>query len=448
VWAVLRFVIEENPSAYFVSFYRLSGRLAQVREFRKLYDEGGRPEVESCDIHTVASLLKLYLRELPEPVIPYEYFEPFLNLATSFRYNSNHDENFSRLKDLVFEIPENNLLLLRYLSEFLNEISEYQHINKMTEQNISVIFGTNILRSEDNSPEFEMATQNLTTHVVLAFVKWHDKLFRPTSDDPDSVRVDQKEFEQLVSISEAPLNSSIDLGMDNSTISLNTAADLIGLEFAASGSLFQSEQDTQKLGIQENQPPMKTDPPAIPRRSIDGDLSDSVQLQASGELCPPVPTPRNGRAEPSPVTRRPASTRRVQRPTAVVDPGESVPKRQSATLPAYPPRVSRAPSNFQSYIDSPLDSRISLNIGDLPTDVNDLHSLVFSLKLQLKAQRHDIEQLEREKAQALADHKQAIDKMAQTIHAEQVAKDDAIMRIVTLTNQLALYQSQYGILEE
>lgn len=31
------------------------------------------------DIHTVASLLKLYLRELPEPVIPYSLFDDAAN---------------------------------------------------------------------------------------------------------------------------------------------------------------------------------------------------------------------------------------------------------------------------------------------------------------------------------------------------------------------------------
>jgi len=30
------------------------------------------------DVHTVASLLKLYLRELPEPVVPWIQYEDFL----------------------------------------------------------------------------------------------------------------------------------------------------------------------------------------------------------------------------------------------------------------------------------------------------------------------------------------------------------------------------------
>lgn len=35
----------------------------------------------NTDVHTVASLLKLYLRELPEPVIPFQKYEEFLAKA-------------------------------------------------------------------------------------------------------------------------------------------------------------------------------------------------------------------------------------------------------------------------------------------------------------------------------------------------------------------------------
>ena len=33
---------------------------------------------DDVDIHTVASLLKMYLRELPEPVVPFENFGPLI----------------------------------------------------------------------------------------------------------------------------------------------------------------------------------------------------------------------------------------------------------------------------------------------------------------------------------------------------------------------------------
>lgn len=44
---------------------------------------GKNPELESTrtEVHSVASVLKSYFRELPEPLIPYDYFEVFLTAA-------------------------------------------------------------------------------------------------------------------------------------------------------------------------------------------------------------------------------------------------------------------------------------------------------------------------------------------------------------------------------
>lgn len=42
------------------------------------------------DVHTVASLLKLYLRELPEPVVPWSQYQNFLDCTST--WDSNNTE--------------------------------------------------------------------------------------------------------------------------------------------------------------------------------------------------------------------------------------------------------------------------------------------------------------------------------------------------------------------
>ena len=60
---------------------------AQRAEIRGSFHEqmfylGDNPDLSRRkEIHAVASLLKLYLRELPEPLIPYDFFEVFLTAA-------------------------------------------------------------------------------------------------------------------------------------------------------------------------------------------------------------------------------------------------------------------------------------------------------------------------------------------------------------------------------
>ncbi|PNI66514.1 ARHGAP25 isoform 1 [Pan troglodytes] len=59
--------------------FRLPGQDNLVKQLRDAFDAGERPSFDrDTDVHTVASLLKLYLRDLPEPVVPWSQYEGFL----------------------------------------------------------------------------------------------------------------------------------------------------------------------------------------------------------------------------------------------------------------------------------------------------------------------------------------------------------------------------------
>uniref|UniRef100_A0A8C9RHX1 Rho GTPase activating protein 22 n=1 Tax=Scleropages formosus TaxID=113540 RepID=A0A8C9RHX1_SCLFO len=52
--------------------FRMPGQANLVKDLQEAFDCGDKPLFDSnTDVHTVASLLKLYLRELPEPVVPF-----------------------------------------------------------------------------------------------------------------------------------------------------------------------------------------------------------------------------------------------------------------------------------------------------------------------------------------------------------------------------------------
>lgn len=402
-----------------IFLYRLNGSKAQVKEYRRKYDEGERPNLkeDGVDVHTSASLLKLYFREMPESVIPFEYFESFLSLATSFRYNSNYETTLKSLKILIKQIPDDNYRLLDYLTQFLSEISKHQEVNKMTEMNIALIFGTNILRGEDNSPEFEMATQNLTTHVVLALVRWHDLIFSD-DDNENGLHVDEQEFKRLVSLSEEkttdePItnNGEVDHRDMEDT---NIVTDLINLDPVEDSEVFQTK-------------PVLL-PPPIPPRSCDLEAAESMQNST------PRAAPRRAKTE---VIKTRTSVKRTDRPKGVCDLDGIVPLTNGPGSTIT--KVERPTTGFQSFIDSPLDGRISLNIGDLPDNIPDLQALVLSLKLQIKDERKKLE------AQTQK-HRQECECLARLVTNEREAKDDALVRVITLTQQLAEYQSQYGSL--
>jgi hypothetical protein len=62
--------------------------------------------VESeIDMHTVASLLKLYLRELPDPLIPLSYYEEIIRIVCR-DMQLKPDEALVDLAALIQRLPE------------------------------------------------------------------------------------------------------------------------------------------------------------------------------------------------------------------------------------------------------------------------------------------------------------------------------------------------------
>ena len=58
-----------------VGIFRLPGQARRIRTLKEQYDAGSQEEFPpNEDVHTVASLMKLYLKELPEPVVPFALY--------------------------------------------------------------------------------------------------------------------------------------------------------------------------------------------------------------------------------------------------------------------------------------------------------------------------------------------------------------------------------------
>lgn len=97
---------------------------------------------------TLASLLKIYLQSLPEPIIPMKHFDDFLEIGTRFKYNQTSD--LDNLKQHVkTSLSKTNYALLAYLCLFLRKLTEYSQETKMDTENLAIAFGSNIIRASE-----------------------------------------------------------------------------------------------------------------------------------------------------------------------------------------------------------------------------------------------------------------------------------------------------------
>lgn len=101
-----------------VGIYRLSGSKVVISQLRLAYDtRSSSADLSSEDIHNVTGLLKLWLRELPEPVIPFDMYPAFI--ATTLL--ADYEERMYGLRNLIWSLPRPNFTLLRRLVEHLEQ---------------------------------------------------------------------------------------------------------------------------------------------------------------------------------------------------------------------------------------------------------------------------------------------------------------------------------------
>lgn len=168
--------------------FRLPGQANLVKELQDAFDCGEKPSFDcNTDVHTVASLLKLYLRELPEPVIPFQKYDDFL--ASAKLLSKDDEMGMKELKRLVDSLPPVNYNLLKYICRFLDEVQSYSGVNKMSVQNLATVFGPNILRPKIEDPVAIMEGTVLVQQLMAVLIGRHDVLFPRDEDSPTALEL-------------------------------------------------------------------------------------------------------------------------------------------------------------------------------------------------------------------------------------------------------------------
>lgn len=132
--------LEKNNGTREEGIFRLSGSNVVIKQLRERFNTEGDVNLltddQYYDIHAVASLLKLYLRELPTTILTRELQQEFL-MSTEI---PDRAEKIAALKELAKRLPRINATLLKYLISFLVKIIHNADVNKMNVRNVGIVF--------------------------------------------------------------------------------------------------------------------------------------------------------------------------------------------------------------------------------------------------------------------------------------------------------------------
>jgi len=133
-----------------------------------MFDRGERPMLTAddpadiaLDTHTVASLLKSYLRELPEPLVPYDMYESVMMIITREVPVVGERRAAAKLGDLLAaRLSPANYNTLHYICLFLADVASCSDDNKMNVTNLATVFAQCFLRPDAGDDQSLMlATQ-------------------------------------------------------------------------------------------------------------------------------------------------------------------------------------------------------------------------------------------------------------------------------------------------
>ncbi|XP_031948565.1 rho GTPase-activating protein 45 isoform X2 [Corvus moneduloides] len=149
--------------------YRVNGVKTRVEKLCQAFENGKElVELSQASPHDISNVLKLYLRQLPEPLMPFRLYNELMGLAKESlqggevkgRSGKGGPELVDRgadtdqvvltlvlkLRELLKELPSENMATLQYLLQHLRRIMEVEQDNKMTSGNLGIVFGPTLMR--------------------------------------------------------------------------------------------------------------------------------------------------------------------------------------------------------------------------------------------------------------------------------------------------------------
>ncbi|KAM6261811.1 rho GTPase-activating protein 29 isoform 1-T3 [Porphyrio hochstetteri] len=181
--------------------YRVNGAKSRVEKLCQAF-ENGKDLVELSELyaHDISNVLKLYLRQLPEPLILFRLYNEFIGLA---KESQNVNEELEakqaspkskkrqsicielnriiiKIKDLLKQLPVPNYNTLQYLIGHLHRVTEQSDENKMSASNLGIIFGPTLIRPRQTDATVSLSSlvdYPYQARVVELLITYYEKIF-------------------------------------------------------------------------------------------------------------------------------------------------------------------------------------------------------------------------------------------------------------------------------
>ncbi|XP_069387082.1 protein FAM13A isoform X3 [Paralichthys olivaceus] len=183
-----------NHALHQEGLFRVNGNVRAVETLKQRLEGGEEVDLLSeSDTCTVASLLKRYLRELPDGLVDSTVQQA---LIQHFQ-ECGDDGSWSDMRDLLQQLPDVHHSLLRYLCHFLTLVECNHKDNRMTALNLATVFGPSVFHV---APGFEaMKDQNICNKLMVKLIQNYSNIFEEDKEKESC----SEELSTLIIVKEA-----------------------------------------------------------------------------------------------------------------------------------------------------------------------------------------------------------------------------------------------------
>ncbi|TLD05630.1 RHO GTPase-activating protein RGD1-like [Venturia nashicola] len=145
--------------------YRMSGTASHVNTLRDAFNHNApnldfrNPANFHHDVNSVATLLKQFFRDLPDPLFTSSGYDGFINAARVEDPSARRDALHQQINDL----PDPNYATLRALILHLHRVTQSESRNRMGSSNLAICFAPSLMGAHTGS---QIADSGLQTKVV------------------------------------------------------------------------------------------------------------------------------------------------------------------------------------------------------------------------------------------------------------------------------------------
>uniref|UniRef100_A0A6Q2XDI4 Rho GTPase activating protein 45b n=1 Tax=Esox lucius TaxID=8010 RepID=A0A6Q2XDI4_ESOLU len=191
--------------------YRVNGVKTRVEKLCQAFENGKElVELSQCSPHDISNVLKLYLRQLPEPIMPFRLYNNLMGLAKESLQAEGEEAGtgkgpelvdlgpetdpavlvvVDRLRELLKELPKANVATLRYITRHLRRIAELEQDNKMSPSNLGIVFGPSLMRPRPTGATVSLSSLVDYPHqarIIETLIVFYTAIFQSKSSSTSS----------------------------------------------------------------------------------------------------------------------------------------------------------------------------------------------------------------------------------------------------------------------